>query len=110
MKIICDKNTLNDAIQTVSRAVAVKSNLASIEGILFVAENGTLTLTGYDFEMGIKTTFECDVEMEGDIVLSSGLLGNIVAYRYGNSLHCILCCIVGSSQLIGMACNMAAIA
>jgi DNA polymerase III beta subunit len=78
MKIICDKNTLNDAIQTVSRAVAVKSNLASIEGILFVAENGTLTLTGYDFEMGIKTTFECDVEMEGDIVLSSGLLGNIV--------------------------------
>ena len=78
MKIICDKNTLSDAIQTVSRAVAVKSNLASIEGILFVAENGTLTLTGYDFEMGIKTTFECDVDMEGDIVLSSSLLGNIV--------------------------------
>ena len=78
MKIICDKNRLSDAIQTVSRAVAVKSNLASIEGILFVAENGTLTLTGYDFEMGIKTTFECDVEMEGDIVLSAGLLGNIV--------------------------------
>ena len=78
MKIICDKNTLNEAIQTVSRAVAVKSNLASIEGILFVAENGTLTLTGYDFEMGIKTTFECDVEMEGDIVLSANLLGNIV--------------------------------
>lgn len=78
MKIICDKNKLNEAIQTVSRAVATKSNLASIEGILFVAENGTLTLTGYDFEMGIKTTFECDVELEGDIVLSSQLLGNIV--------------------------------
>ncbi len=78
MKIICDKNKLNEAIQTVSRAVATKSNLASIEGILFVAENGALTLTGYDFEMGIKTTFDCDVELEGDIVLSSQLLGNIV--------------------------------
>lgn len=78
MKIICNKDQLNEAIQTVSRAVATKSNLASIEGILFVAENGTLTLTGYDFEMGIKTTFECDVITEGDVVLSAQLLGNIV--------------------------------
>lgn len=78
MKIVCDKNKLNEAIQTVSRAVATKSNLASIEGILFVAENGVITLTGYDFEMGIKTTFECEVIEEGDVVLSSQLLGNIV--------------------------------
>lgn len=78
MKIVCNKDILNEAIQTVSRAVATKSNLASIEGILFIAENGTLTLTGYDFEMGIKTTFECDVEREGDVVLSAQLLGNIV--------------------------------
>ena len=78
MKIVCNKDLLNEAIQTVSRAVATKSNLASIEGILFIAENGTLTLTGYDFEMGIKTTFECDVIDEGDIVLSSQLVGNIV--------------------------------
>lgn len=78
MKIVCNKDQLNEAIQTVSRAVATKSNLASVEGILFVAENGTLTLTGYDFEMGIKTTIDCDVQIEGDVVLSAQLLGNIV--------------------------------
>ncbi|MEG1781875.1 MAG: DNA polymerase III subunit beta [Oscillospiraceae bacterium] len=78
MKIVCNTNELNEAIQTVSRAVATKSNLASVEGILFVAEKGTLTLTGYDFEMGIKTTFECDILVEGDVVLSAQLLGNIV--------------------------------
>ncbi|MEG2192493.1 MAG: DNA polymerase III subunit beta [Oscillospiraceae bacterium] len=83
MKIVCNKNILNEAIQTVSRAVAAKSNLASIEGILFIAENNTLTLTGYDFEMGIKTTFECEVLKDGDVVLSSQLLGNIV--RKANS-------------------------
>lgn len=78
MKIYCDRDKLNDAIQVVSKAVARKSNLASIEGILLVAENETLTLTGYDFELGIKTTFDCRIEEEGDIVLSSRLLGNIV--------------------------------
>ena len=69
MKIYCDRDKLNDAIQVVSKAVARKSNLASIEGILLVAENETLTLTGYDFELGIKTTFDCRIEEEGDIVL-----------------------------------------
>ena len=78
MKIICDRDKLNEAIQIVSRAVATKSNLAAIEGILLVAENNTLTLTGYDFEMGIKTTFDCEIEREGDVVLSAQLLGNIV--------------------------------
>lgn len=78
MKIICDRTQLNEAIAVVSRAVATKSNLASVEGILMVAENGTLTLTGYDLEMGIKTTFDCQIMREGDIVLSSQLLGNIV--------------------------------
>lgn len=78
MKFTCDKNILSEGIQTVARAAATKSNLPAIEGILLVAENGTLTLTGYDFEMGIKTTFECDVEEEGDIVLSCNLFSNIV--------------------------------
>ena len=78
MKIVCSRDKLNEAIAIVQRAVATKSNLASIEGILLIAENDTLTLTGYDFEMGIKTTFECEVEREGDVVLNAQLLGNIV--------------------------------
>ncbi len=78
MKIVCDKNQLSEAIQTVQRAVATKSNLASIEGILFSATYDTLTLTGYDFEMGIKTTIPCEVEIDGTVVLSANLLANIV--------------------------------
>lgn len=78
MKIICEKEKLSRAIRVVSRAVAAKSNLAAIEGILLVAENDTLTLTGYDFEMGIKTTIDCRVEREGDVVLPTRLFQNIV--------------------------------
>ena len=43
MKIVCNRDKLNEAIAIVSRAVATKSNLASIEGILLIAENDTLT-------------------------------------------------------------------
>ena len=78
MKFVCTRDKLNEAIRTVSRAVAAKSNLAAIEGILLTAENETLTLTGYDFELGIRTAFECDLVEEGRIVLSSQLLGNII--------------------------------
>ncbi len=78
MKIICQQEQLIQAIQTVQRAVSAKSNLQSIEGILFVAKDDSLTLTGYDFEMGIKTTIPCDVKEEGEVVLTANLLFNIV--------------------------------
>ena len=78
MKIFCEKESLSRAIAVVSRAVASKSNLTAIEGILLVAENDTLTLTGYDFELGIKTTIDCRIEREGDVVLPTRLFANIV--------------------------------
>ncbi len=78
MKIVCDTHQLSEAIQTVQRAVATKSNLQSVEGILFSATFDTLTLTGYDFEMGIKTSIPCEVEIDGNVVLSANLLSNIV--------------------------------
>ena len=67
-----------DAISTVSRAVDTKSNMESVKGILIQASGEMMTLTGYDFEMGIKTSFECDVYSEGRIVLPNTLLSNIV--------------------------------
>lgn len=110
MKIICDREKLNEAIQIVSRAVAAKSNLAAIEGILLVAENNSLTLTGYDFEMGIKTTFPCEVEIEGDVVLSSQLLGNIVrkvnspeiSIECDENMNCLIKCGITKYNIKGI--------
>ena len=55
MKIICSTVELCEACQNVQRAASTKTAIPAIEGILLVAENGTLTLTGYDLEMGITT-------------------------------------------------------
>lgn len=78
MKFSCDTKTLSDACNNVMRAVSNKSSIPSIEGILMRAEGGMLSLTGYDFEVGINTSMEARVEVDGDIILNARLLCDIL--------------------------------
>ncbi len=78
MKIICDKITLKEAVTGVSKAVMAKSSVVALEGILLKAEGMQLTLTGYDLEMAITTTIECNVIKSGEIVINSKLLCDMV--------------------------------
>ena len=55
MKFSCDKAVLSAAVSNVSRAVTTRTALQALEGILIRAEGDTLTLTGYDLELGITT-------------------------------------------------------
>ena len=49
MKILCDKNTLNEAVISVSKAVSNHSNLPILEGIYINAtEDGIITLISND--------------------------------------------------------------
>ena len=77
MKIICDKTLLSAAIDGVSRAVTLRSTVPVLEGILLKAEGFSLTLTGYDMELGIVTTIEANVLEPGDIVLNAKLLSDM---------------------------------
>ncbi|NCC08612.1 MAG: DNA polymerase III subunit beta [Clostridia bacterium] len=78
MKIICDRATLSEAVTGVSRAVAAKTSVPILEGILIKAEGFQLTLTGYDLEFAIITSIEANVLEAGDVVLSSKLLGDML--------------------------------
>lgn len=71
MKVICNSLELSEACQNVSRAASTKTAIPAIEGILMVAKDGTLTLTGYDLEMGIKTVIAARVEEEGELVINA---------------------------------------
>ena len=54
MKFSCEKALLQSAVNTTSRAVAAKSSIPALEGILL--EGGdTLTLSGYNMQTGIRT-------------------------------------------------------
>lgn len=78
MKVICNKDKLCDAVTNVSRAVSSKSTILALEGILLQAKGDSLSLTGYDLELGITTTIDAKVEGEGEIILSARLLSDMI--------------------------------
>lgn len=77
MKFSCEKALLLSAISTTSRAVAPKSSIPALEGILLEAGD-TLRLTGYNLETGIRTSLEANVMQAGSLVLSSRIFLDIV--------------------------------
>lgn len=87
MKFSCNQKDFSSAITNVQRAVSTKSNLPALEGILIKAEEGRITLCGYDLEIGITTFIECNVQEKGEIVVSAKLLGEIVRRLPENTVN-----------------------
>ncbi|MCI8989570.1 MAG: DNA polymerase III subunit beta [Lawsonibacter sp.] len=77
MKFSCEKALLSSAISTTSRAVAAKSSIPAMEGILIEAGE-TLRLTGYNLETGIQASVPAEVTEPGSLVLSARLFGEII--------------------------------
>lgn len=78
MKVLCNTIELSQACQNVQRAASAKTAIPAIEGILLTAENSSLTLTGYDLEMGIITSIPARIEEEGSLVLNAHMLSEIL--------------------------------
>ena len=77
MKFSCEKALLLSAVSVTSRAVAVKSSIPALEGILIEA-GSQLSLTGYNLETGIRATVPAEIKEKGSLVLSARLFGEIV--------------------------------
>lgn len=77
MKFSCEKALLSSAVSVTSRAVAAKSSIPAMEGILIEA-GSTLRLTGYNLETGIQATVPAEIVEGGSLVLSARLFGEIV--------------------------------
>lgn len=77
MKLICSRDRLMEAISIVQKAVATRSTLPILDGILLEAGNG-VKLTGYDLETGIECHIEADVPEAGSIVVNARMFGDII--------------------------------
>ena len=53
LRFSCEKALLQSAVNTVSRAVAAKSSIPALEGIL-VEGSDRLTMSGYNMQTGIR--------------------------------------------------------
>ena len=77
MKFSCEKALLQNAIAVTSRAVAQKSSIPALEGLLLHADQ-ELTVSGYNMQTGIRTKVSANVVESGDLVLNARLFGDII--------------------------------
>jgi DNA polymerase-3 subunit beta len=113
MKIKCDRKNLIEGISKVQGAVGTNATLPSLEGILFSAGNGYLTLTCYNMDMGITTAIEANIEKPGEIILSARYFSEIVKKMPGDdvlieadeNLMCTVKSGFSKFSIVGMAAN-----
>ena len=80
MEIICNQNEFNNAIQLVSKAVASRPTHPILANLLLTADQGNnkISLTGFDLNLGIQTSFKATVKKSGAITIPSKILSEIV--------------------------------
>lgn len=78
MKFSCEKLLLQNAVNTASRAVAAKSSIPALEGLLLTCGGESLTVSGYNMQTGIRTEVEADIRESGRIVLNAKLFGDMI--------------------------------
>ena len=80
MEIVCNQNEFNNAIQLVGKAVSSRPTHPILANLLLTADQGTnkISLTGFDLNLGIQTSFDATVNKSGAITIPSKLLSEIV--------------------------------
>ena len=78
MHVVCEKNTLAAALSLVQRAVAVKSPLPTLKGILLETEEDGLIFSATDLDFGIRCRIKNQVLEHGAIVLPAKILTEFV--------------------------------
>lgn len=78
MKFYCEKDIIQNAINTVQKATSAKTTYPILECILINAKDNTLKFTATDLDFGIETYINANVAEEGSIVVKSSLFGEII--------------------------------
>ena len=68
MKIVCQKDNILKAINSVTKAVASKTTMPILEGIFIQTNENKVKMTTYDLDLGIEYIVDCNVEEEGNTV------------------------------------------
>ena len=78
MRMICDKDKILKAINSVTKAVASKTTMPILEGILIQTNDNNVKLTTYDLEIGIEYIIEANVEEQGATVVNAIMFSEII--------------------------------
>ncbi len=78
MKIVCYKDKIMKALNSVVKGVASKTTMPILEGILIQSNDNEIKLTTYDLEIGIEYVMECNVIEQGSTVVNAIMFSEII--------------------------------
>ncbi len=87
MEIICEKEKILKAINSVTKAVASKTTMPILEGILIQTNDKEIKFTTYDLEIGIEYIIESDVKEQGATVVNATMFSEIIRKLPDTEIH-----------------------
>ncbi len=78
MKLICEKDNILKALNSVTKAVATKTTMPILEGILIQTNDNEVKFTTYDLEIGIEYVINCEVKDQGATVVNAIMFSEII--------------------------------
>ena len=78
MKLICEKDNILKALNSVTKAVATKTTMPILEGILIQTNDNEVKFTTYDLEIGIEYIINCQVQEQGATVVNAIMFSEII--------------------------------
>jgi len=78
MKFVCEKEKILKAINSVTKAVATKTTMPILEGILIQTNDKEIKFTTYDMEIGIEYIIDANVEEQGATVVNAIMFSEII--------------------------------
>jgi DNA polymerase-3 subunit beta len=77
VKIRVERDVLAEAVAWAARSLPARPPVPVLAGLLLKAEEGTLSLSGFDYEVSARVSVEADVEEDGTVLVSGRLLADI---------------------------------
>ncbi|MFI0941044.1 DNA polymerase III subunit beta [Streptomyces sp. NPDC021020] len=77
MKIRVERDVLAEAVAWAARSLPARPPVPVLAGLLLKAEDGQLSLSGFDYEVSARVAVEAEVDEEGTVLVSGRLLADI---------------------------------
>ena len=78
MKFVCNKVRLFEAVINTAKAISDRSSLPSLESMKIKLADSLLELTGYDLEIGIRTTVAVRSDDRGSFLIDAKLFSEMI--------------------------------
>ncbi|MEV0275079.1 DNA polymerase III subunit beta [Streptomyces sp. NPDC050610] len=77
MKIRVERDVLAEAVAWAAKSLPARPPVPVLAGLLLKAEEGALSLSGFDYEVSARVSVEADIEEGGTVLVSGRLLADI---------------------------------